>query len=259
MDLSGLTAKIKNLENQNNILQNEVSSLKIIKDIEEIKKLQTSYGYYVEHLMFEEIIDLFADDPDVALWHAGLGAYKGKEGIKNFFYQFSIDSQNPEFLHQVIMVSPYITVDPDGKTAKGRWYGLAALAIPHGKGVIQTNSCIIYENDYIKQGGIWKMKMFRIWVTYDYTPGRGFVKPERIAAADVQAVRDKFAAFERGELKPEKNQILVPANVSDDSYPWYPTGYIVPFHFKHPVTGKETSEKVRNSSLKQIERDIHFI
>ena len=29
----------------------------------------------------------------------------------------------------------------------------------------------------------------------------------------------------------------------------YPSGYIVPFHFKHPVTGNETSEKKRNKAL----------
>jgi len=31
---------------------------------------------------------------------------------------------------------------------------------------------------------------------------------------------------------------------------YYPTGYIVPFHFRHPVSGKETSEKKRNARLK---------
>jgi len=30
----------------------------------------------------------------------------------------------------------------------------------------------------------------------------------------------------------------------------YVAGYIFPFHFKHPVTGKETSEARRNSTLK---------
>jgi hypothetical protein len=32
----------------------------------------------------------------------------------------------------------------------------------------------------------------------------------------------------------------------------YVSGYIFPFHFKHPVTGKETSEGVRNARLKPL-------
>ena len=30
----------------------------------------------------------------------------------------------------------------------------------------------------------------------------------------------------------------------------YPSGYIYPFHFKHPVTGKITSEAEHNTGLK---------
>jgi len=32
----------------------------------------------------------------------------------------------------------------------------------------------------------------------------------------------------------------------------YVSGYIFPFHYKHPVTGKETSEGVRNARLKPL-------
>ena len=35
----------------------------------------------------------------------------------------------------------------------------------------------------------------------------------------------------------------------------YVTGYILPFHFKHPVTGKPTSEGERNARLKPIETE----
>jgi hypothetical protein len=33
----------------------------------------------------------------------------------------------------------------------------------------------------------------------------------------------------------------------------YVTGYIMPYHFIHPVTGKPTSEAIRNESLKPLE------
>lgn len=115
--------------------------------------MQRSYGYYIEHGMGEEIIDLFADELNAALWHALEGTYLGKESIRRFFERFTMDSQNPEFLHQVMQLSGIVDVYPDGKTAKGRWCGLGAIAIPRGKSVAQTNTSVIYENDYKKENG----------------------------------------------------------------------------------------------------------
>ena len=41
-----------------------------LQDIEEIKILQRAYGYYFEHLMVDEIVDLFAVGPDagISIW-----------------------------------------------------------------------------------------------------------------------------------------------------------------------------------------------
>ena len=93
--------------------------VKTLEDIEEVKKLQRSYGYYLEHGMVEEIIDLFADDPDGGFWHAGTGMYRGKEGVRNFFGGYCRSSQSTEFIAQLIQLSGIVDVDPNGKTAKG--------------------------------------------------------------------------------------------------------------------------------------------
>jgi hypothetical protein len=34
----------------------------------------------------------------------------------------------------------------------------------------------------------------------------------------------------------------------------YPSGYILPFHFKHPVTGKLTTEEKRNEWVKGVKK-----
>lgn len=53
-----------------------------LRDIEAIKKLQRAYGYYVERMMYQEIVDYFTDIPDVILdWLEG--KFLGKEGVKN--------------------------------------------------------------------------------------------------------------------------------------------------------------------------------
>jgi hypothetical protein len=179
--------------------------------------------------MSHELADLFAEGPDVALHLMGCGTFQGKESVRKFFLTYSGD--NPEFIHQVMQTSGIVTVAPGSMTAKGRWNGWGVLALPMGGGVKQEFLGGIYENDYIKQDGVWKIKIARHFPTYYSSPGAGIVKPERAAA-----------------VPPDAEEVIVP-DIPDNYKVVYPSGYILPFHFKHPVTGKETSEREHNSSL----------
>ena len=104
--------------------------LRTIEDIEEIKKLQRKYGFYLTHWMGQEIVDLFSDGPDVSLV-VNVGKFLGKEGIKKFFLA---RKPTPELLLAVMQLSGVVDVDPDGKTAKGRWFGYGFEAMPVEKG-----------------------------------------------------------------------------------------------------------------------------
>ena len=129
MSIEAIEARLKTLENQ-------VSTL---RDIEEIKKLQRAYGYYLEHWMVEEIVDCFSDDPDVALI-LYVGTFLQKQGVRRFFDTFFSEEEkvSPELLHLVMQLSGIVDVETDGKTAKGRWYGWGMTAIPSGEGITQA-------------------------------------------------------------------------------------------------------------------------
>jgi len=43
-----------------------------LEDIEAIKKLQSAYGYYLEHWDGQQIVDLFSNSPDASM-DAGRG------------------------------------------------------------------------------------------------------------------------------------------------------------------------------------------
>ena len=219
MDLKELEAKIKALENQ----------VRTLSDIEEIKTLQKAYGYYLEHWMSQEIIDLFSDDPDVTLTLAP-GTYLGKQRIAEYFNR----NKNPssEFLHQVMQLSGVVNVDPEGTTAKGRWYGFGAVALPSDQGVRQFFMGGIYGCEYVKEKGVWKIKKLRFDATYTATPVSGWVAPERLVSMETRGVLQGLQA-----------------DVPRTFNPRYPSGYIFPFQYKHPVTGKETSVEVHNSSI----------
>ncbi len=124
MDLKAMDARIKELENQ----------VAKMKDLEEINRLQKSYGFYLEHWMYDDIIDLFADNPDVTL-NLMIGIFRGKEGVRRYFSGMNELTQNREFLHQIMQLSGMVDINADGKSARGRWYGFGAVAMPRGDGV----------------------------------------------------------------------------------------------------------------------------
>jgi hypothetical protein len=223
MNAEEIEARIEALENQ----------LRTVKDIQEIERLQRIYGYYLEHWMAKEIIDLFSDGPDVALeWPEG--KHLGKEGVRKYFE--AIEQNDPEFLHQLMQLSPVIDVDPDGKAARGRWYSFGGVAMPRGGGVSQSFISGTYENEYVKEDGRWKIKKIRWHLNFNARPAEGFVKPERVAAIDPNS-----------QLKGRK------PDIPDTRFEHqYPSGYIFPFHFNHPVTREKTTEEQRNKSVKGV-------
>ena len=234
MTTERLEARIKELE----------SRLTTLEDIESIKKLQKAYGYYLMNWMHEELIDCFADSPETILeWPQG--TFLGKDGARRFFGNINTSS-DPEFMHQMMQISGIVDVDPDAKMAWGRWWGFGAMAIPAGsmeipggEGVSQAIACGIYEMGYIKEDGIWKILKMKWVPVYSGTPGEGWVKPERRSKG--RPASDTSGGFPES-WKPDGPPAGVPYS--------YPSGYILPFHYKHPVTGKETSEAKRNASVK---------
>jgi hypothetical protein len=96
----------------------------------------------------------------------------------------------------------------------------------------------IYECEYIKENGTWKILKLEYSLQLAADPRTGWVSPERVATID-SSVKRKYAG-----PRPD-----VPPHGMDTRYP---SGFIFPFHFKHPVTGKETSEARRNASLKFV-------
>jgi hypothetical protein len=222
--------RIKALESQ---VREQQKQLQNYRDIEDIKRLQRAYGYYIENWMSQELVDCFADGPDVSL-EIALGNFIGKESVKRFFntYLDQKKNQDPEFLHMVMQLSGIVDVEPDGDKANGRWYAWGAIALPRKDGTHQAYMAGIYTALYVKQNGKWKIKNLRFHPKISSFPSKGWVNPDKVAADDARSRR-------------------VPPILPDIPRAYdtkYPSGFISPFHFKHPVTGKETSDKKRNAA-----------
>jgi len=195
-----------------------------LEETEAIKKLQRAYGYYLEHWEEDQIVELFSHNPEVSVEINDSGLYKGYEAVKNSF-NFAdhytayggIKKAPGEFLHILIPLSGIVDLEPGGKRAKGRWYGFGLIAQRRAGKLQAIISCGIWENEYIKEAKIWKILKLR-WATIIASPlDEGWVKTPYLGNPP-----------HKDAPTPEENINFAP----------YPSGYIFPYHYKNPVTGK---------------------
>ena len=109
-----------------------------------------------------------------------------------------------------------VDVDPESKTAKGRWQGWMIDARPVGGILRQTWGHGVYECEYIKENGKWLFQNLHFNFTF-------------------------YAPYEDGWLKTPMYGTLWREGVADapsTTFHPYPSGYCVPYHFKHPITGE---------------------
>jgi SnoaL-like domain len=216
MNIEALEARLQALEDKNRHLQ----------DVEEIKKLQRIYGYYVERGQLDEVVDLFSDSPDVS-FGPSYSVMVGKDNVRSMF-----SSQKPfgvfkgtkpdDYLHITMPVSGVVDVAVDGKTAKARWYALMYLcnATPGGGAVIGVG---MYENEYIKEDGKWKILRLQFDDIFLSPYEDGWAKTPKLW----------------GRLEEIANSVgLQPGDVPDPPPSKSPFGDPMPFHYEHPITGK---------------------
>ena len=123
MDADALAARIAALELKVAEQQRELTRL---ADIEAIKKLQKAYGYYVEHMMYQEIVDCFADDLETKLdWLAG--KYLRKDGVQRYF-EF-MKTTPPEVRPHVMQIAGPGAIDAARRHAGHRARGAAGRSV----------------------------------------------------------------------------------------------------------------------------------
>src|SRR5690242_10026029 len=153
-DLAALTARIEKLEHE----------LAIQQDIHQIRRLQYTYGYFIDKSQYTEVVDLFAGDAEV--WFLG-GIYKGKAGVRRLYIerfqkQFTQGHNGPRYgwLLDHPQMQMVIDVAPDRRTANVRGRSMMQAGLHHTAPGQQRAwwEGGIYENSYVRENGIWKIK-----------------------------------------------------------------------------------------------------
>jgi hypothetical protein len=193
MNAKEMEAKIKFLEDK----------ITRLEDIEQIKILQYAYGFYMDNLMYDDAADLFTDECDAFAFH-------GREPLKKSFNTFTTDRfEGTKKLFLKFQLMGIIHLSEDGNRAKGRWNMLCLKTDYVGDELESIISHGVYECEYAKDNGIWKIDKLKFNSSFQTNLKDGWAK--------------------RPRLYP-----LAPGAVDKT---WI-SGYKVPMHYKNPVTGK---------------------
>jgi hypothetical protein len=206
--------------------------LQVAEDVSAIKKLQRAYGFFLDKGLWEDLSDLFSDDARAAY---PAGTYIGKASIREHIWRNVGDGTiglRDGRLYNHMVMQPVVDVMPDGKTAKGRWRVLAMIG-RFGDGETPGQATWaggIYENTYVKENGVWKIKDLKYYdgFTAPYEGGWAKAAPVKEGEAPPPPAPRRFAL-----AKP-------PDQPHDPDCPGYPYACIQPFHYANPVTGRET-------------------
>lgn len=202
--VSALTARVAALEQRKSR----------IEDVNAIERLQGAYGYYVDRGLWDEVANLFADDGTIEI--ALDGVYVGKERVREYLYALGGGRQGlPDGrLSEHLQVMPVITLAPDGLSAKARWRAIT-LTGELGREAFWGEGP--YENEYVKDGGVWKIKTLH-WYQALHVPYEG----------GWQTNPDPTG----GKLV---SQTLPPDRPPTVEYKTWPDTYVPPFSFPNPV------------------------
>jgi len=227
-DLSSLKAEVQRLHDK----------LQKVEDEAEIRKIHFKYGYYIDKCLYNEVVDMYADHPDTYVEFLG-SRYRGKEGIsrlyKGRFQSFFVKGRNGP-VHGFLLDHPMMQDIIDRDTPTHAWGRLRALMAAgthqsiqeeHPRGHAQWWEGGLYENEYLKEDGVWKLFRYRYFPFW-------------------------HADFERGWAHTQKNYVpwptmtypedpFGPDELIEQKMLW-PDTRVVPFHYPHPVTGQMVKE-----------------
>jgi hypothetical protein len=184
-----------------------------LSDEIDVTNLQHSYGYYVDRKMWDDVADLFASDGTMEI---GLqGVYAGRSSIRRGLNAGGRAGLAEGEVNDHVHLQTIVTVMPDGRTAHARGTDLGMTGTTGGRALWSQS---IYENEFVKQDGVWKFKAIHVYPRFIVDAEQGWAKDAQPA--------------------PGPSREFPPDRPPTESYDVYPRFHIAPLHFDHPVTGR---------------------
>jgi hypothetical protein len=205
-DAAGLGATLDEIERR----------IGLLEDVTQLERMNSIYGYYLAHLQWDDLTGIFAPTGTIEI--AMRGVYVGSASVRRNLnlYGQATDSQFG-LQHNHMQFQPVIDVAPDGQGAKMRSRALSIMGQYERYAQWMGG---VYENEYVKEDGVWKIKHDQVFNTY-------FV-PYAVGWKSVQARPPPgITASNPPDLPPTH------------PFEMYPSAFLPPFHYANPVTGHE--------------------
>jgi hypothetical protein len=142
-----------------------------LNDEDKVRNLQHAYGYYVDRRMWDDVVELFAEDAVVEI--AGIGTFRGPEGVRRAMVRMGPAGIPHGVLNDRPIFDAIVRVQRGGAEAISRGLELGQVG-EAGKGT-QHWEFTVFRNRFVKEGGIWKFRELRLFpvVKADYAQGWG--------------------------------------------------------------------------------------
>ena len=194
--------------------------ISVMNDEDKVRNLQNAYGYYTDRKMWDDVTDLFTADGALAI--ANVGVYDGPKSIRRSLERSGPAGLKHGQLNELMQLDMAVTIEPSGLEARSRGLELGMLGeadsgSPNGTAFY---TLAIFENRYVKQNDIWRIREMRIFPLMKTDYAQGWAKSQIV---------DPPPAKEHAPDRP------VPA--SDVMSP----GAIPVFFAPNPATGKPVS------------------
>jgi hypothetical protein len=136
------------------------------------RRVQAALNHYREAGLWQEAAQLFTRD---AVVEVGGQRHEGPQAIAAFLASQAL-AGTPRTqlghgdLNTHLVMSPVVTLDADGRTVRGRWHELSMTG-RFGERADWANG--IYENEYVEEGGTWKIRRLSYHPSFlgPYSPG----------------------------------------------------------------------------------------
>jgi len=203
-----------------------------LQDIDDIKRLQRAYGYYLDAGQWNQAADLFSADATLEIGKDGV--YRGQPHIRAYLNAMGGDHQGlaPGRLNQHFQEMPVITPAADGRTALGTWRDIQ-LTGQLGKEAFWGEGPA--EVRYVKENGVWKIAGLHWFQTLHVPYEGGWAKTGD--TNDGKFVGDRLKAD-------------APPSID---YKTWPGAFTPPFHFRGQYPGLEPLQPAPSAADRPVD------
>ena len=193
--------------------------VEVLEGSRAIRNLQRAFGFYVDRGLWRDAAALFAADGTIEI--GADGVYQGPARIEEYLRRLHGGQEGLIYgqLNEWVTLQPALVMADDAQSATARWRDLGMLGQYHQHAEWRDG---IYENEYVREGGVWKIKALHLYVNFVAPYAQGWSRlDEGEGLARSQASLD---------YPPDRPSTAVPAP--------FPAVQVPPFSAPNPVTGR---------------------